>query len=191
MSTLIIESDVSNEFITPDPLYNFLNEEFGPFDLDVASTKEISKCKRFISPETDALTVDWDGKNIWCNPPYQHPERRKPPELEYWMRKAVKEIKQNNCNSVTFLVPAKVDCVWFHEYTMAYASEIIFLKGRLSFKEYGSTKKGTARFANMVVRFEEYHTNISNFDNYKSPILSPRFGTLSKNQKSYQIDYVC
>jgi hypothetical protein len=56
----------------------------GPFDLDVAALPDNTKAPRFFTPEQDGLKQRWNGKRIWCNPPYH---------LDYliqWIEKAYK-----------------------------------------------------------------------------------------------------
>ena len=67
----------NDEWEVQDEVFEPLDSEF-KFVLDVCATKENSKCGRFLTKETNALTVDWFEylKNIgeldgfvWCNPP--------------------------------------------------------------------------------------------------------------------------
>ena len=55
---------------TPSWLFNELNEEFN-FDLDAAAHSGNKLCSNYISPEEDALKVEWEGGSIFCNPPME------------------------------------------------------------------------------------------------------------------------
>ena len=53
---------------TPKFLFDGLNAEFG-FELDVCATPENAKCRRFFTPQDDALSQHWEDV-CWMNPPY-------------------------------------------------------------------------------------------------------------------------
>lgn len=40
------------------------------FALDVAASRENSKCEIFICESQDALSMSWRNLTIWCNPPF-------------------------------------------------------------------------------------------------------------------------
>ena len=48
----------SNEWETPQDLFDELNKEFN-FVLDVCATKENAKCNSYFNIELDALSIDW------------------------------------------------------------------------------------------------------------------------------------
>ena len=53
-------SSKSNEWETPQDLYNKLNDEFN-FTLDPCATKENAKCSKYYTQEDDGLSKDWGG----------------------------------------------------------------------------------------------------------------------------------
>lgn len=65
----ILFSSNSDEWVTPDSLYNKLNEEF-KFDLDPCSTDKNAKCIEHFTKKDDGLSKDWRGRRVFCNPPY-------------------------------------------------------------------------------------------------------------------------
>ena len=73
-------SSQSNEWATPQEFFDQLDKEF-LFDIDVCATKENAKCKRWYEKRDDGLSKSWDGKNVWCNPPYGR-------EISKWVKKA-------------------------------------------------------------------------------------------------------
>lgn len=81
----------SDEWQTPQDLFDELNTELGPFDMDVAATIENAKCTYFATIEDDALTQDWMEKN-WCNPPYS--------QVRDFAAKAERELKRKNNSHV-------------------------------------------------------------------------------------------
>jgi phage N-6-adenine-methyltransferase len=116
-------SSKSDEWETPKNLFDLLNKEFS-FDLDAAATKENTLCDHFFTIEDDALTKDWsDYKNVWCNPPYGK-------LIGKFIKKGFEE-SQKGC-TVVFLIPARVDTKWWHQYCAL--SECRFIKGRLKFQ---------------------------------------------------------
>lgn len=50
------------EWATPDWLFRELEMEFGPFDLDPASTHENAKTARHYTAEDDGLALPWAGR---------------------------------------------------------------------------------------------------------------------------------
>jgi len=140
-------SNKSDEWATPQNLFDNLNDEFN-FDMDVAANTGNSKCINFLSIEKDALIYDW-GKRNWCNPPYSL--------VKGFCRKALEE--QSKGNTTVMLIPARTDGTFFHEYCYNKPDvEIRFLRGRLKFitPDGSLLRKGasnSAPFASMIVIF--------------------------------------
>lgn len=130
-----------DEWYTPDSVFLPLAEEFGPFDLDVAASALNTKAKLFYTDEDDALTKPWPGV-VWCNPPYR--------QLLKWCEKAWSEIQEGNAKRVVMLLPAHTSTAWFHDYALAKARVVRFLRGRISF---GGTT-GSPFWGSVVVVFE-------------------------------------
>lgn len=119
----VMFSHNSDEWQTPQDLFDSLNEEFGPLICDVAATKENNKCAYWIGMEEDALTVRWMSKN-WCNPPYS--------KVKEFAAKAVEE--QKNGKQTVMLIPARTDTRFFHDYIYEKPGvKVRFLKGRVKF----------------------------------------------------------
>jgi phage N-6-adenine-methyltransferase len=131
-------SSKSNEWETPQWLFDELNKEFGPLELDVCATKENSKCPDYFDINENGLLHNWGGTKCWMNPPYGR-------EIGKWVKKAYKE-SQNDC-LICCLLPARTDTKWFHEYCLK--GKIKFLKGRLKF----SDSENSAPFPSMIVVF--------------------------------------
>ena len=144
MNTEVMFSSKTDEWETPQDLFDELNEEFH-FDLDVCANEQNAKCNLWICKLQDGLMVDWtyysNGFGVfWMNPPYGK-------QIGKWVAKAYLESQKGV--TVVCLLPARTDTKWFHEYCTK--GEIRFIKGRLKF----SGAKHNAPFPNMIVIFRK------------------------------------
>tara|TARA_R110002020_G_scaffold150764_2_gene327610 strand:+ start:6268 stop:6720 length:453 start_codon:yes stop_codon:yes gene_type:complete len=130
-------SSNSNEWRTPENLYEKLNEEF-KFTLDPCCTKENTKCKKFYTIEKDGLKQDWSMDTVFMNPPYGR-------EIKHWIKKAYEESLKGA--TVVCLIPARTDTSYWHDY--CFKGDVRFLKGRLKF-----SNKGSAPFPSAIVIFK-------------------------------------
>ena len=128
-------SSQSDEWPTPQDLFDKLNEEFR-FDLDPCATKESAKCKDFYTKEDDGLSKSWKGKRVFCNPPYNR----------YQIKDWLKKMSSSDAEIVVGLLPARTNTSWFHDYVLDKA-EIRFIRGKLTFAGY----KWQAPFPSMIV----------------------------------------
>ena len=94
-------------------------------DLDVCATPENAKAPRFFTPEQNGLVQPWDARHAWCNPPYGR-------GVGAWLAKGWEEWCSGRARRVTFLLPARTDTRWWHEYVEGRAS-VKFLRGRVRF----------------------------------------------------------
>lgn len=97
---------LTDQWATPQWLFDQLNDIYGPFDLDVAASSGNAKCEVFFDEELDGLSEAWDsGGKVWCNPPYSDPSP--------WVEKAVLEAE----NGVTtgMLLPWDHSTKWFQK----------------------------------------------------------------------------
>ncbi len=122
------------EWATPQSFYDTLNGEF-EFNLDPCATPYNAKCADFYTKEDDGLNKSWEGKRVFCNPPYGR-------VIADWVKKCA---TAGGVVTVA-LIPARTDTRYFHDYIYGKA-EIRFIKGRLKF---GDGKK-PAPFPSMVV----------------------------------------
>lgn len=136
MNTKVHFSSKTNEWATPQDFFNKINQEFN-FTLDVASTDENAKCKKYFTEQDDGLQQSWDNEIVWCNPPYGR-------SLKSWVKKASETIG----GVVVMLIPARTDTSYFHDYICEKA-EIRFIRGRLKFGD----SKNSAPFPSMLVIF--------------------------------------
>ena len=140
-------SSKSDEWATPDYLYNRLHAEFNS-DLDPCATHETRKCARHFSPIEDGLSRDWGSSTVFCNPPYS--------ALRAWIQKAHSASVKGA--TVVMLIPARTDTKAFHKYIWDEKKhcprpwvEVRFLQGRLKFKSAANS----APFPSMIVVFRK------------------------------------
>lgn len=117
-------SSLTPSHATPRGLYAELDAEFA-FDLD--------PCPLNDAQIWDGKAQSWAGRRVFCNPPYG-------PGIAGWL------VKAREAQLAVFLLPARTDTAWFHEYALA-ADEIRFIRGRLKFGD----AKNSAPFPSMVL----------------------------------------
>ena len=133
----------SGEWGTPLDLYRQLDEEFH-FTLDPCTTADNPLgTAKFYTKEQNGLEQGWEGECTYVNPPYGR-------DVGLWLRKAVQGLP------TVYLLPARTDTRWFHEYIWSterngtcWNAELRFLRGRLRFR--GAS--GPAPFPSMIVVF--------------------------------------
>ena len=120
-------SSVKQDWATPRALFDAIDAEFG-FSLDAAATAHNAKCPNYLSPDDNALALDWTersgGGAVWLNPPYGR-------EVGAWIGKAAHEAR--NGLVVVCLTFARTDTRWWAESAMR-AAEIRFLTRRVRFE---------------------------------------------------------
>lgn len=131
----------TDEWGTPQKFYDLLDEEFG-FSLDpCAADEKIAKCPEYIPPEFDGLKAEWGDHKCFVNFPYSRAKE--------WAAKIVDQFHKGAL--VVVLCAARTDTAWFH-LLARHASEIRFIRGRLSF--VGPSGKATgAPFPSAVFVF--------------------------------------
>jgi phage N-6-adenine-methyltransferase len=166
VNTALHFSSKTDDWATPQDLFDRLSAEFGPFAVDVCASEENAKCLNFISKDAvviqeagsagcspglyagDGLSATWHlFRRCWMNPPYGCHNGG----IGAWVKKAYEE-SQKGC-LVCCLLPARTDTKWFHDYCLPHG-HIRFLRGRVKF---GGAKHG-APFPSMVVVFRSGET---------------------------------
>lgn len=135
----------SNEWATPQELFDVLNKEFN-FTLDPCSTHENAKCSKHYTINENGLNQDWNGETVFCNPPYGS-------EIKNWVKKCYEEHIKNNI-TVVMLIPARTDTTYFHDYIYK-KSEIRFIKGRVKFVDENRNGNKPAPFPSMIVVYKK------------------------------------
>lgn len=109
-------------------LWTTLHREYG-FTVDVAADAANAKCVAHydgLTPETDALKIDWAGR-AWMNPPY-NPKG----SVRLWLEKALEQASRGVF--VVALVPMSSSVAWFNDLVVPYAEWHTF-RGRISFED--------------------------------------------------------
>lgn len=132
---------MSDLWVTPQALFDKLHAEFD-FVLDVCALPENRKCREFLTPQMDALGIDWawwaKGRACWMNPPYGR-------TIGLWMKKA-----SETDAIVVCLIPNRSNAPWWHDYVMK-AKEIRFIKHKVSF---GGEADGVPFWGSVIVVFD-------------------------------------
>lgn len=92
---------------TPSEIYSELDSEFH-FDFDPCPP----------DPTFDGLAVCWEGRRVYCNPPYNN--------IAPWLAKA------KEADVAVFLLPSRTGTEWFATY--APQAEVRFIRGRINFR---------------------------------------------------------
>lgn len=163
-------SSASNDWQTPDWLYQLLHREF-QFELDAAATPQNAKCVRYYTAEMDALKQEWgrDANTIYVNPPYGK-------LVGVFCKKAREQTLKYPNLTVVMLIAARPDTRWWHE--NCAPGEVRFLKGRLkfvnpslpSYKVEGGFKMSPAPFPSAVVVLgKKARVGVTLYVSYKEP----------------------
>jgi site-specific DNA-methyltransferase (adenine-specific) len=131
-------SSASDEWETPQEFFDAVDEVFH-FTLDVCADHSNAKCPRYYTKTDDGLSREWRGV-CWMNPPYGR-------EIALWVRKAYESSLADE-TVVVCLLPARTDTKWWHDYVIARAERIRFIRGRLRF-----SGRGPAPFPSALVVF--------------------------------------
>lgn len=141
MNTNVMFSSKTNEWGTPQNLFDELDREFH-FTLDPCCTHENAKCEKHYTLNENGLVQDWYGETVFCNPPYGR-------EISKWVEKAAKSDA-----TTVMLIPARTDTKYFHDWIYGKA-EIRFLRGRIRFEKEPGVSGDAAPFPSMVVIFRK------------------------------------
>ena len=140
-------SSKTNEWNTPDDLFNTLDNEFN-FTLDPCTNGENNKCDKFYTEKENGLIQDWSKDIVFVNPPYGR-------QISQWIEKAYNESLKGS--KVVCLIPSRTDTKYWHDFIFNKASEVRFIKGRLKF----GGSKNSAPFPSAIVVYD------NNFNNTK------------------------
>ena len=144
-----IHSSDNDTWRTPKPLFDKLNREF-VFELDAAALKHTALLDSYYGPDhtdvgrVDALAIeDWEGKNIFVNPPYGR-------KVGDWVRKGWEESLKGK--TVVMLVMACTDTIWWHNWAWK-ADQIRLMKGRVPFRREDGSKAASAPKGSAILVF--------------------------------------
>ena len=136
-------SSATDEWATPVWLRVELEEEFGPFDLDVCASEANAAAPAWFTREVDGLQQAWVARCCWMNPPYGR-------GIGQWIRKAHESVAAGECERVVCLLPARTDTRWWQQVVVPHAALVRFIAGRVTFGQ----AKHSAPFPSAVVVFD-------------------------------------
>lgn len=139
-------AELRDEWRTPDHVFAWASQRWGPFDLDLAATPENARCARFFTREDNALAQDWAaaGRRAWCNPPYSN--------VRPWLHRAVYEHARGLAS--VWLIPAFRGDKYHAEVTYPHATEIVLLSPRIAFVLPGVGARAGNTGGSMFVYFD-------------------------------------
>jgi phage N-6-adenine-methyltransferase len=111
------------------------------FTIDAAASVANAKLPRFWTRDDDALTQNWRGERVWCNPPYS--------DIRPWVQKAWDEWQRPDLYacpaSVVMLLPAnRTEQRWWQDLVEPAMRQqrrdfhVEFLPGRMRFDRPGA-----------------------------------------------------
>jgi phage N-6-adenine-methyltransferase len=104
----------SDEWRTPDRLFNACSDHYGPFTLDAAAAKWNARCEKYFTMRRSAFAGGgwWRGR-VWCNPPYSRGNLLK------WVGQARRNILAfPHAELVCCLVPAYTSERWWQQHVL-------------------------------------------------------------------------
>ena len=127
---------------TPQWLFDLLDSEFGPFDLDAAATPTDARCDAFLTVLDNALTIDWSsrGSRVFVNPPYSR-AGGDGEGLLAWVQAAV---RARDAGAVVVMVAPPALSTRYHQVLKSEAIELLHLPRRVPFldPDTGEPRKG-------------------------------------------------
>lgn len=141
-----------NDFRTPLPIFEALDEEFGPFTIDAAASEENALVETYYNEEVNSLHQEWKGK-VWCNPPYVRQEDKT--TLKDWVHKAWESVKSGIAETVVMLLPGYTSNSYWHDTIFPRASHLVFFRGRIDFTGPNQRAGGASRQPSISVVFSQ------------------------------------
>jgi phage N-6-adenine-methyltransferase len=120
-----------DDWMTPASVFDPLHAIFSFTGDGCATDERASRLPRFISPEEDALSIDWTriGPRVWLNPPYGR-------QIKKWFAKTVEQCEKGKVDTVVMLTFGNTDTTYWRDYVAysQYCHQIVFLRPRVKFE---------------------------------------------------------
>ena len=107
LSRVVLEDDWS----ISDHIFRLCDKRWGPFDIDLFASHYNTKCKVYYAKHydagaagTDAIKMDWNGKNLWVVPPIE------------LIIAFVRQVKKSRCKGV-LVIPVWKNALFWSEIT--------------------------------------------------------------------------
>lgn len=164
-----------DDWATPQYIVDWACDHLGiiAFNLDAAASASTSKGVLYFGPDhhyeskRDTFAFGWgwpkswtEPMHVWCNPPYS----RAGGGLAKWCARMQRAAEHEDCVVVGFFF-AKTETVAWHE-SVAKASEVFFLRGRVSFIDPATGKSpGPAPAPSVLVIWRPCYTGPPTYKN--------------------------
>lgn len=134
--------DRDNAWLTPTKLLPTIRKVLGgPIGLDPCTEPDNpTRALRFYTAADDGLRMPWCAKRIFCNPPYS--------PVSPWIYRCIDAAQGGS--RVVVLLPVRTDAQ-YHQDLFNAATDILFFKGRLSFRRADGEPAGKPAFCSMLV----------------------------------------
>lgn len=141
-------TDVTKGIIKFLEHYNEISWQGQEYDLDCCANEFNTKVKdNFITEDQNALKVDWNGKRIWCNPPYSRGN------VEAFINKAIEQVEQS-AKDVIMLLNVDPSTKYFAKIVQNAKAIVYVTGGRIKFIDMWTGGVGTSPTkASMFVLF--------------------------------------
>ena len=96
-----VAEDLRQCWGTPQDLFDVLHSEYR-FTIDSCASPFNCKLDRYWTRADDALSQDWSGERVWCNPPYR--------DIPAWLAHA------HEADLTVYLLPVRSDREWWRRY---------------------------------------------------------------------------
>lgn len=162
---------------TPPAVFEKLNRDFGPFDVDLTADAKRALCGVWLGPSStwaiDALAGAWQrfGSRGYSNPPYG-------PFVQQMLLTAYLEALCGDF-ATTLLLPMRVTEA-FRKWVLRGAAELLFCDKRITFWENGAPrinprtgKPDSALFDSIVVRYVPGHEGPPEVGEWAVPVHVP------------------
>ena len=133
-----------HDWRTPRYLFDYLHSEH-QFTIDAAASPENALLPRYWTEADDALSKDWAGERVFCNPPYGRIGG-----------KFIAKAAELRAAVSVLLIPARTDTRAWHDHILhnPYVT-LEFVKGRLRF---GSGQGGAATSSTFPSAIVVFHS---------------------------------
>lgn len=119
------------------------------YDLDCCANLFNTKVRdNFITEDQDAMVTDWNGKRVWCNPPYSRGN------VDRFVNRAIEQTQNSALMDVVMLINVDVSTKYFKR-ILEHAKAIVYVTGgRINFIDPNTMLPSNApKKPNMFVLF--------------------------------------
>lgn len=143
--------EIKDSWSTPQFVFDWYYKIHN-YGIDLCADDVNFKCDLYITKDMNALDIDatierikgfgYEGRSIWCNPPYS--------DITPWVDLCIELSHRLNVN-VSMLIPSDTSVKWFNK-AWSSASSVDFISGRIAFinattdKSVNGNNKGSVVF---------------------------------------------